>query len=69
MNERVKIFTYSSGTGSTLIEPSLEDHINEWLKTVNGKLLMVTQSESERQGMAHITVCIWYLRGGSNVQS
>ena len=69
MNERVKIFTYSSGTGSTLIESSLEDHINAWLKSVDGKLLMVTQSESERQGMAHITVCVWYLPGGSSAQT
>lgn len=60
MNERVKIFTYTSGTGSTLIETTLEDHINEWLKAVPGKLLNVSQSESERQGAAHVTVCIWY---------
>ena len=61
MRERVKVFTYVSGTGSTVIETSLEDHINEWLASVNGKLLNVSQSESERQGMAHVTVCLWYL--------
>ena len=61
MRERVKIFTYVSGTGPTVIETSLEDHINEWLASVNGKLLNVSQSESERQGMAHVTVCLWYL--------
>ena len=61
MQERVKVFTYVSGTGSTVIETSLEDHINEWLASVNGKLLNVSQSESERQGMAHVTVCLWYL--------
>jgi len=29
MKECVKVFTYTSGTGSTVIETSLEDHINE----------------------------------------
>lgn len=61
MNERVKVFTYASGTGSTLIEPTLEDHVNEWLEQTKAKLLFVTQSESERQGTAHITLCVWYL--------
>ena len=61
MREQVKVFTYVSGTGSTVIETSLEDHINEWLASVNGKLLNVSQSESERQGTAHVTVCVWYL--------
>lgn len=60
MNERVKIFTYTSGTGSTLIESSLEDHINEWLRNVPGRLLRVSQSESERQGAAHVTIAVWY---------
>lgn len=60
MIERVKVFTYTSGTGSTLIESSLEDHINEWMSRVPGKLLRVSQSESERQGAAHVTVCVWY---------
>ena len=40
---------------------SLEDHINEWLASVNRKLLNVSQSESERQGTAHVTVCVRYL--------
>lgn len=61
MKERVKIFTYASGTGSTVIEPRLEDDINEWLESVNGKLIQISQSESERQGTAHLTVCVWYL--------
>ena len=61
MRERVKVFTYVSGTGATVVETTLEDHINEWLASVEGKLLNVTQSESERQGTAHITVCVWYL--------
>ena len=60
MTTRVKIFTYSSGTGSTLIESSLEDHINDWLSRFDGRVLFVTQSESERQKTAHTTVSIWY---------
>ncbi len=59
MRERVKVFTYVSGTGSTVIETPLEDHINEWLESVDGSLLNVSQSESERQGAAHITACVW----------
>ena len=50
MQERVKDFTYVSGTGSTVIGTSLEDHINEWLQSVPGKLVQVTQSESETPG-------------------
>ena len=61
MKERVKVFTYVSGTGSTVIETTLENHMNEWLESVNGKLLHVSQSESERQGAAHVTVCVWYM--------
>jgi len=61
MRERVKIFTYVSGTGATVVETPLEDHINEWLASVEGKVVNVSQSESERQGAAHITVCVWYL--------
>lgn len=65
MKERVKVFTYSSGTGSTLIETSLEDHINEWLAKNDAKLLFATQSESERNGTAHVTVCVWHMPIGS----
>ncbi len=62
MRERVKIFTYISGTGSTVIESSLEDHLNEWLAGVDGEILEVSQSESERAGAGHhVTVCVWYL--------
>ena len=62
MKERVKVFTYISGTGSTVIQTSLEGHINEWLATVKGKIVRVTQSESERPGAGpHVTLCIWYL--------
>ena len=62
MRERVKVFTYISGTGSTVIETTLEDHLNEWLASVEGEIVKVTQSESERSGAGHhITVSIWYL--------
>lgn len=61
MKERVKVFTYASGTGATVIETALEDHINEFLKNVDGRLVNVTQSESERQGTAHVTLCVWYV--------
>jgi hypothetical protein len=64
MKSRVRVFTYSSGTGSTVIENTLEDRINEWLKQVEGKILFVTQSESERKGTAHTTVSIWYEPAG-----
>jgi len=60
MQERVKVFTYVSGTGATVVETTLEDHINEWLESVEGKLLNVTQSESERDSTAHVTICVWY---------
>lgn len=62
MRERVKVFTYISGTGATVIETPLEDHLNEWLAAVDGEVLEVTQSESERAGAGHhVTVCVWYV--------
>lgn len=61
MKERVKVFTYSLGTGATVIESKLEDQINDFLAQTKGTFLRVTQSESERQGTAHVTVCLWYL--------
>jgi len=66
MRERVKVFTYVSGTGATVVETTLEDHINEWLESVDGRLLSVSQSESERKGTAHITVCVWYMPESAN---
>lgn len=60
MQERVKVFTYVSGTGTTAVESSLDDQVNEWLQRRDGQLVRVTQSESERQGATHITLCIWY---------
>ncbi len=65
MKERVKVFTYSSGTGATVIESKLEDQINEFLAKTGGTFVRATQSESERQAVAHVTVCIWYLPDGS----
>ena len=63
MRARVKVFTYISGTGSTVIETTLEDHINEFLEGLDGDLLEMTQSESERAGGGHhVTVCIWYVQ-------
>jgi hypothetical protein len=64
MKSRVRIFTYCSGTGSTVIENTLEDRINEWLQHIDGRILFVTQSESERKGTAHTTVSIWYEPAG-----
>ena len=62
MKERIKMFTYVSGAGQTVIEPSLEDHVNEWLAGVDGKLVQVTQTESERPAVGHhVTVCVWYV--------
>ena len=67
MRERVKVFTHISGHGTTVLDPPLEEYINQWLKTVNGKLVDVTQSESERPGVGqHLTVCVWYLPEGNS---
>lgn len=69
MNMRVKVFTYASRTGSTLIESDLEDHINEWLAQAEGEIVHMAQSESERQGSAHVTITVWYVpkRAGAAV--
>jgi hypothetical protein len=62
MQERVKVFTFVSGQGTTVIGLPLEDHINEWLKSVPGEIVQISQSESERTGGGqHITVCVWYV--------
>jgi hypothetical protein len=62
MQERVKIFTFVSGHGETILEPRHEDHINQWLASAPGQLVEVTQSESERPGVGHhVTVCLWYV--------
>jgi hypothetical protein len=62
MRERVKIFTFVSGHGETMVEPKHEEHINQWLSSIKGRLLNVSQSESVRSGAGHhVTVCIWYV--------
>jgi hypothetical protein len=65
MNERVKIFTLVSGHGETLVEPPQQDHINQWLAGVKGRVVRVTQSESARGPGAghHVTICVWYEPG------
>jgi hypothetical protein len=66
MPERVKVFTFVTGHGETVIEPTQEGHINQWLAGTDGRLVRVTQSESERTGVGHhVTVCLWYVPGGS----
>jgi hypothetical protein len=67
MQERVKVFTFVSGHGETVVEPH-EDHINQWLSTVKRRVVQVSQSESERAGAGHhITVCVWYVPDESTV--
>lgn len=63
MNERLKVFTFVSGHGETMVEPRHEEHINQWLAANKGKLLYVTQSESVRPsaGGHHVTLCLWYV--------
>jgi hypothetical protein len=62
MQERVKVFTFVSGHGETVVEPPHEDHVNQWLAATRGQLLNVSQSESERAGSGHhVTICVWYL--------
>jgi hypothetical protein len=61
MRERVKVFTFVSGHGEALVGPAHEEHINQWLATTNGRVVRVTQSESERPGQGHrVTLCVWY---------
>jgi hypothetical protein len=61
MRERVKVFTFVTGHGETMVELKHEDHINQWLADAKGRLVNVTQSESVRQGGGHhVTVFVWY---------
>lgn len=60
MRERIKMFTFVSGHGETLIEPPHQNHINEWLANARGKIIRVTQSESESRAGHHVTICVWY---------
>jgi hypothetical protein len=62
MQARVKVFTLASGEGSTISDTDLEQTVNQWLASVEGRLVQVTQSESHRPGKAqHITLCVWYV--------
>ena len=62
MQVRVKMFTFVSGHGETLVEPPHEHHINQWLENVEGEFIDFAQSESARaDGGQHVTVCVWYL--------
>ena len=62
MLERVKVFTFLSGHGETIAQTPEEDRINAWLSSVKGKLVKVSQSESETTGSGHhITISVWYL--------
>lgn len=62
MQERVKVFTFVSGHGETVAGLPHEDHINQWLSTVKGQVVDITQSESEHAGAGHhVTVCVWYV--------
>jgi hypothetical protein len=62
MRERVKVFTFVSGHGETVVGSAQEDHINQWLVSIDGKMVRVSQSESERPGIGHhITICVWYV--------
>lgn len=65
MQERLKVFTFVSGHGETVVDRQ-EDHINQWLESVKGQIVEVSQSESERAGAGHhVTVCIWYVPEGT----
>jgi hypothetical protein len=58
----MKVFTFVSGHGETLLEPRHEEHINQWLTDVKGHVVHISQSESERMGAGHhVTVCVWYV--------
>lgn len=61
MRERVKVFTFISGHGETVLGSAQEEHINQWLAGAQGDVVRVSQSESERPGVGHhVTISIWY---------
>lgn len=60
MQERVRIFTDTTGTGHTLIRSDLEDQINEWLAATQGEFVCAAQSESRSEKTNHLTVTVWY---------
>jgi hypothetical protein len=61
MHQRVKVFSFVTGHGETVLEPPLEEHVNNWLANLDGNVLRVSQSESERTSGHHVTLCIWYV--------
>jgi hypothetical protein len=62
MTERVRVFTFVSGHGETMVEPPHEERINQWLASAKGRLVHVSQSESERAGVGHhVSICIWFV--------
>jgi len=62
MQVRIKIFTFISGHGETVVGPAHEDNINRWLESIDGEILNVSQSESERSGSGHhVTITVWYV--------
>jgi hypothetical protein len=68
MQVRVKIFTFISGHGETVVGPAHEDSINRWLESIDGEILTVCQSESERPGVGHhVTLTVWYMPGNGRV--
>ncbi len=61
MQARVRVFTFVSGHGETVLGSAQEDHMNQWLAATEGRLVQVSQSESERPGVGHhVTISIWY---------
>lgn len=69
MKERVKIFTFVTGHGETLIEPPHEERINQWIADMHGDIVEITQSESVGAGGHHVSVCVWYVPTGQTVAS
>lgn len=61
MQERVRIFTDTTGAAHMAIESHFEDEINDWLRTSPGRFLRATQSESLEGSSAHLTVAVWYV--------
>ena len=61
MQERVKVFTFVSGHGETVVDRH-ESQINQWLQSTRGQVMEISQSESERAGAGHhVTICVWYV--------
>ena len=62
MREQVKVFTFVSGHGETVVEPKHEDHINQWLSSAKGRFCEYHPiGERTSGGGHHVTVCVWYV--------